>query len=116
MHTHTELKDYLSSILNLIELTDFTSEENIMQYALDQAERLSHSSISYFHFVNQDQKTIQLCKWSTATLSHCDVEEKDSHYPIDKAGVWVDCIRKRRTVIHNDYQNLSHKWVYLMDM
>ena len=109
MHNHHVLKDYLSSILNLIELTDFASEENIMQYALNEAERLSKSSISYFHFVNQDQKTIQLCKWSTATLTHCYVGKKESHYPIDQAGVWVDCIRKRRTVIHNDYQSLSHK-------
>jgi diguanylate cyclase (GGDEF)-like protein len=31
------------------------------------------------------------------------------HYSIDQAGVWVDCIRERKPVIHNDYASLSHK-------
>jgi two-component system sensor histidine kinase/response regulator len=31
------------------------------------------------------------------------------HYSIDEAGVWVDCVRARKPVIHNDYKSLPHK-------
>jgi hypothetical protein len=31
------------------------------------------------------------------------------HYSIDKAGVWVDCVRQKHAVIHNDYPNLPNK-------
>ena len=31
------------------------------------------------------------------------------HYSVDEAGVWVDCVRERRPVIHNDYAALAHK-------
>jgi PAS domain S-box-containing protein len=31
------------------------------------------------------------------------------HYSVDQAGVWVDCIRERRAVIHNDYFSLPHR-------
>ncbi|MCG7904783.1 MAG: diguanylate cyclase [Candidatus Thiodiazotropha weberae] len=31
------------------------------------------------------------------------------HYPIDQAGVWVDCIHQGKPVVHNDYEALDHK-------
>jgi two-component sensor histidine kinase len=60
--------------------------------------------------VNPDQKTLSLQVWSTRTVSEfCTAEGKGLHYTIDQAGVWVDCVRQRQTVIHNDYQSLPHK-------
>ncbi|MGE5239172.1 MAG: ATP-binding protein, partial [Chloroflexota bacterium] len=70
---------------------------------------LTGSEIGFFHFINSDQKTIALKSWSVKTRQWCAVTEKDSHYPIDKAGVWVDCVRERRAVIHNDYEHLPGK-------
>ena len=44
------------------------------------------------------------------TLSNmCRAEGKGLHYPIDKAGVWMDCFHARQPVIHNDYASLAHK-------
>ena len=31
------------------------------------------------------------------------------HYDIEQAGVWVDCVREQKPVIHNDYAALPHK-------
>jgi light-regulated signal transduction histidine kinase (bacteriophytochrome) len=39
----------------------------------------------------------------------CSAEGSGSHYPISEAGVWVDCIRRRAPVIHNDYEALPHR-------
>jgi diguanylate cyclase (GGDEF)-like protein/PAS domain S-box-containing protein len=95
----------------LLELTTGSSDmndEELVRYALDQAEKMTSSAMAYAHFVNDDQETITLGGWSTATLTHCHAEF-DSHYPISKAGVWADCFRQRQSIIHNDYAALTQK-------
>jgi len=83
--------------------------EEIIQFGLEEAVRISQSQIGFFHFVNPDQKTISLTAWSKGTMQNCEIIEKETHYPIDQAGIWVDCIHQRRPVIHNDYKSAKGK-------
>jgi signal transduction histidine kinase len=39
----------------------------------------------------------------------CTAVGRGVHYDVDDAGVWVDCVRQRRTVVHNDYASLPDK-------
>ena len=99
----------LKSALELNLKVRTKSEMAIIQYGLNEAVRLTDSEIGYFHFVNPDQETISLTTWSDSTRDYCDVSAKVTHYPISEAGVWVDCIRQRKPVFHNDYAALPHK-------
>ncbi len=81
-----------------------------MRKALDTAEKVTYSQIGFFHNVEKDQETVSLQVWSTRTLKEmCFAEGHGLHYPVSEAGVWVDCIHQRRSVIHNDYQSLPHR-------
>ncbi len=104
-----QIEDILKSTLELIQIMAYSSVDEIIQFAIDEGSRLTGSKIGYFHFVNPDQKTIDLKTWSIETLKTCNADEKTSHYPIDEAGVWVDCIYQKKAVIHNDYVSLPHK-------
>ncbi len=99
-----------SAQLRLIEYaTDHTITE-LLQKFLDEAETLTRSKIGFYHFVDADQETLSLQTWSTSTLKNmCTAEGEGLHSPISQAGVWVDCVRERRPVIHNDYANLPRK-------
>lgn len=94
----------------LSELSIASSLEEVLQAALDMAERFTGSQIGFFHFVEADQENLTLQTWSTNTLNAmCKAEGKGLHYPISQAGVWVDCIRQRQPILHNDYASLPHK-------
>jgi len=109
----TEIKNnekLLESRLFLREYAINHSLEETMQAALDKAEELTLSKIAFFHFFEEDENTINLQIWSTNTLKNmCTAAGKGLHYPLDKAGVWADCIHQRKPLIHNDYQGISNK-------
>ena len=112
-HDITERKrreDIVAAELRLSGYSASHSVDELLRAFLDEAEILTDSEIGFYHFVGADQETLQLQAWSTNTLETlCTAEGKGLHYSIDKAGVWVDCVREGRPVIHNDYASLPHR-------
>ncbi|MBP7738500.1 MAG: PAS domain S-box protein [Spirochaetes bacterium] len=96
-----------------VDLMEYAVEHNLdelLQKTLDIVETLTDSLVSFYHFVEPDQKTLSLQAWSTRTVREfCRAEGKGLHYGIDQAGVWVDCVHERRPVIHNDYAALANR-------
>lgn len=105
-----QTESILQTRLRLIQFANTHSLDELLQATLDEIEGLTDSSIGYFHFLDSDQRTLWLRAWSTNTLQNmCTLDGKDSHYDVDRAGVWADCIRQRQPVIHNDYASLPHR-------
>ncbi|MDD2856594.1 MAG: PAS domain S-box protein, partial [Desulfuromonadaceae bacterium] len=96
--------------LYLIEYSLSHTLDELLTETLDQIEDLTGSLIGFFHLLQEDQRTLTLHAWSTRTAKDfCKAEGSGSHYDIEKAGVWVDCILQRQPVIHNDYASLPHR-------
>lgn len=86
------------------------SADEVLRLTLDELETQTGSVIGFYHFLEADQETLSLQNWSTNTVkTMCNSEGKGSHYNISQAGVWVDCVRERRPVIHNEYASLPHR-------
>lgn len=84
--------------------------DELLLEILAEAESLTGSKISFLHFIEDDQETILLKSWSKQTQNYfCKADATSTHYPLSKAGVWVDCVHERKPVIHNDYASLLHK-------
>jgi PAS domain S-box-containing protein len=103
--------DLLMSVrLGLLEFAPTHSVEEVLRETLDRVGQLTRSPIGFYHFVDADQNAIALQTWSTRTLKeYCSALGTGLHYPVALAGVWADCIREGRAVIHNDYAALQHK-------
>lgn len=96
--------------VDLWELAAGHSTQELMQRALDEIERLTGSSIAFYHFVEEDGRALTLQAWSTRTRAEfCQAEGAGRHYPVEQAGVWADSVRQRRAIVHNDYASLPGK-------
>ncbi len=93
--------------LTLWEYATSHTVEELMQKALDEIEVITDSPISFYHFVMEDQQSLSLQAWSTRTRREfCRAETQGMHYDLDRAGVWADCIRELKPVVHNDYASV----------
>ncbi|MEI6874369.1 MAG: GAF domain-containing protein, partial [Spirochaetota bacterium] len=96
--------------LRLFHMSVTSSMHELLTAMIDEAEALTHSKVGFFHFLEADQATLSLQTWSTnTTLRMCRTGKSGIHYPVEEAGVWVDCIREGAPVIHNDYASLPHR-------
>ncbi|MGB0126308.1 MAG: PAS domain S-box protein, partial [Rhodocyclaceae bacterium] len=94
----------LQAQLRLREFAAAHSLDELLVATLDEASALTDSLIGFYHFVGADQRTLSLQAWSTRTTAEfCKAEGRGLHYDLDKAGIWADCVRERRALIHNDY-------------
>jgi len=103
-------EERLEALLTLSQ-KDELSEEELADHALEEAVRLTQSKVGYLHFLGPDETTLQLYTWSAGALKMCTAE-KTSHYPLEKAGIWADCVRLRKPAMHNDYQSFPDKKGY----
>lgn len=104
-----KLEKARESLLRLNHLMPDKSISEILAMGLEEAVKLTGSSIGYLHFYHPETETISLQMWSQETFKWCSAPDGDRMYPLKKAGVWADCIRDKKTVIHNDYHSLAGK-------
>jgi len=103
-------EDVMSARMRLLQFSAGHTLDELLEATLNEAEDLTDSRIGFYHFLESDQKTLRLQNWSTGTKAiFCRAHGKGLHYDVSQAGVWVDCIRQRRPVVHNNYATLCHR-------
>lgn len=102
-------EEMLQTRLRLSETAATLSLDQLLQKALTEAERLTGSRVGFFHMLDQDRQVFTQQVWSAGALAACRAESQGPHFNVNEAGVWADCVRERRPIIHNDYRALPHR-------
>lgn len=92
----------LETLLRLNEMSPSSLKE-IADFALEEAVRLTRSSIGYLAFVNDDETVLTMYSWTKAAMEKCVMADKPLEYPLADTGLWGEAVRQRRAVITNDY-------------
>lgn len=91
--------------LRLLELAESVSTEKLLNVTLNEAERLTGSTIGFFNFISEDQAVLRHACSNTAKADNCGL----ARHPIAiDFSLSEDVIREKRAIIHNDHATLKH--------
>jgi GAF domain-containing protein len=82
-------------------------QKELVNLLLDEAIRLTASTIGYFAIADESRNLLTMVGWSKSAMALCSSREIPIEYPINATGLWGDCIRERRPVITNDYERCA---------
>jgi PAS domain S-box-containing protein len=83
--------------------------DHLIQVGLDLAVDLLNSKIGFYHIVNEKEEMVQLVQWSKGTKELIEVPKLVRDYPFKEAGIWIEAIKTKVPVVHNDYKALNRK-------
>ncbi len=92
----------LQALLKFTEMSGASLQE-IADFALEEAVRLTRSQVGYLAFVNDDETVLTMHAWSKSAMAQCVMRDKPMVYLVANTGLWGEAIRQRRPVINNDY-------------
>ena len=95
-------------LLRLHEQSDSMTDRDIFTSALEAAVSFTDSENGFLHVVNADQKTLASTLWSQETHKQCDLTQ-ETHYPLDKAGMWAESVRLKQPLVLNNYHKRMGK-------
>ncbi|MBN2733823.1 MAG: PAS domain S-box protein [Methanomicrobiaceae archaeon] len=102
------IEEAVRAAVKLNILMDDMSVNDCISFTLDEAEELTTSKASFFHFVNPDEKTIQMANCLAENSTHfCYSKIPGHYYPVEAAGAWVDSLLERKPIIKNDFDSSS---------
>jgi two-component system, NtrC family, sensor kinase len=109
-HFEIELKKSIERLQSLYGLNkyNYQTEKDFISFIIEEAERISNSKISFFHFVNDNQVDLSLMTWSKNTLFQCTAPQL-GNYKIEDAGIWVECLSTGKPMIYNNYTQIKNK-------
>jgi len=99
----TTLNYYRNESLLKVFSYQTNSKHDLLDYALDEAIKLTNSTIGYIYFYDEALKKFTLNSWSKGVVSMCDVMEKQIVYKLEETGFWGEVVRQKKAVINNDF-------------
>ncbi|MDD5674714.1 MAG: PAS domain S-box protein [Chitinivibrionales bacterium] len=82
----------------------FRDSRELLDFALDEAIKLTESKIGYIYYYSEEREEFTLNTWSKGVMRECTIEHPPTIYQLDKTGIWGEAVRQRGPIIINDFQ------------
>jgi len=101
-HKIVKNNERLESLLRIAQHESESTQE-LLNFALVEAIKLTESEIGYIYFYDENTKLFTLNAWSPSVLMECAVQNPSTQFELDKTGCWGDVVRQRKPIMMNDY-------------
>jgi len=92
----------LAAVWELSQMTS-ASLQDITDYTLEAGVKLTRSQVGFVGLLDDDETNLRILSWSSQVMSQCAVHDKPMVYPIASAGLWGEAVRRRQTLVVNNY-------------
>jgi PAS domain S-box-containing protein len=101
-----EIKHNAERFKSLVRIFEYKADNTqlLLDFALDEALKLTDSSIGYIYHYNDRTKEFNLSSWSKDVMSQCAIANPLTCYELDKTGIWGEVVRQRKEIIVNDFE------------
>jgi len=93
----------LLSLVNILQ-HPFTTAQDFLDFALDEAIKLTESKIGYIYHYDEDGRVFILNTWSKEVMHECSIASPQACYELDKTGIWGEAVRQRKPIIINKFE------------
>ena len=106
LNAEAELRNNESRLCGLVNVLQhpFKSTQSFLDFALDEALKLTGSELGYIYHYNENDELFTLNSWSKGVMSECSIASSEKCYELDRTGVWGEAVRQRKPIIINDFQ------------
>lgn len=95
----------LKSLVKILEYKS-NSVQEILDYALSEAIKLTSSRFGYIYYYNEEKEEFILNSWSNEVMKECEIVDPQTCYELNKTGIWGEAVRQRKEIIVNDFKSV----------
>ncbi len=90
---------------SLLRISQYKAHNNneLLDYALNEAIMLTESKIGYIYYYNEVTKEFTLNTWSKNVMKECNVPEIQAACSLPETGLWGEAVRQRKPIVINDF-------------
>ena len=93
----------LESLTNIFEY-QAVNEQELLNYALEQAIHLTDSRIGYICYYNEEKHEFTFNNWSKEVKKECTIVDPTTCYQLDTSGLWGEVVRQRKPILVNNFK------------
>lgn len=84
-----------------------TGVQDLLDFYLAEALRLTASKFGYIYFYNEEKREFTLNSWSNDVMKECAILDPQTKYALENTGLWGEAVRQRRPILVNDFQGCT---------
>jgi two-component system sensor histidine kinase/response regulator len=101
-----EIRRSESRLRSLLSISQYhaSNTQDFLDYALDEAIKLTGSKIGYIYHYSEERREFVLNSWSKDVMKECTITKPQTCYELDKTGIWGEAVRQGKPIVLNDFQ------------